>query len=872
MFPSNPNIGSSHTEQGKVFVYNGEGWVLQSDLILPDGSRWEDGDVGQIIPKSSKHIPSTIIDGLPLFGDIVTHNVDEFATAAQGTLADTALQSVISTDNHIVVDNTDPQNPTLSFQTVDNENFVTDDEKADIGTIPNKANTSDLANYQLTSEKGDNNGYCGLDANAKISETNLPDSVLGNLKFKGTWNIVTDIITSDDVTYNGFPLPTSDATTLGIYFILENDGTFGGVDYVVGDWIVSNGVAGWKKIDNTDAVKSVNGQYGIVVLDAEDVGAAPTIHNHSGQSINPDVVVLDKTYTDAEAANLPIGSFFRNSDQGNDWLLKTDTDTYYNFGGEVTPLMKNADTTTHLNGQPVYVFTGTGKFPNVKLANSGVLSTGFIIALATQDVLHTGNARGRYCAFGSVGGVPISNVIKTGESSSLWVEGARLYLANETGKLTTVENGFYVGIITDKSGSNINIFAHPSMPLAPDLSSNSVSIAPSVKAVVDALAGKANLTGGNNFFNTQNFNGLIQQIAGQYTYYCTSLTADTINDRREYVASGIKYFQRCTVANAAKGAGTWDTDLAIDASGNIQVLKNGNYVNSLFTIGDLLNNFKIGIINVGASAYPSFWFNQTSPSATNYFFQAGSSRTYINAPSGSSNHVAINVGDAEKMMIFGSGKVVIGYTSQQPDFFAVNGSSLATTAKGGTTTDYGQLDANGLRLFGAATQYRDFIIPAANLRGGATPPAFVAFLGGLFTYSFVNGTTDILYGAFEFQHDYMEGTDVEIHVHWSPNSTNTGNVRLSFEYSVANMGAVFPAPTTMLVTDAASGQVAFHEYTTIGVISGTGRKIGDIVNFAFSRLGNDALDTFSGDMFLHSIGAHYQVDTLGSFSTTGKYV
>lgn len=81
MFPINPNISDSHTEQGKVFVYNGEGWVLQSDLILPDGSRWDDGDVGQIIPKSSKHIPSTIIDGLPLFGDIVTHNVDEFATA-----------------------------------------------------------------------------------------------------------------------------------------------------------------------------------------------------------------------------------------------------------------------------------------------------------------------------------------------------------------------------------------------------------------------------------------------------------------------------------------------------------------------------------------------------------------------------------------------------------------------------------------------------------------------------------------------------------------------------------------------------------------------------------------------------------------------
>ena len=39
-----------------------------------------------------------------------------------------AVESVTSTDNHIVVDNTDPLNPSLSFQLVDNENLLTDDE------------------------------------------------------------------------------------------------------------------------------------------------------------------------------------------------------------------------------------------------------------------------------------------------------------------------------------------------------------------------------------------------------------------------------------------------------------------------------------------------------------------------------------------------------------------------------------------------------------------------------------------------------------------------------------------------------------------------------------------------------------------------
>jgi len=64
MFPPNPTNGQSHIEQNKSFVYNGEGWVLQSDLVLPDGSKWEDSGL-QIIPKSGKHIPASIIDDLP---------------------------------------------------------------------------------------------------------------------------------------------------------------------------------------------------------------------------------------------------------------------------------------------------------------------------------------------------------------------------------------------------------------------------------------------------------------------------------------------------------------------------------------------------------------------------------------------------------------------------------------------------------------------------------------------------------------------------------------------------------------------------------------------------------------------------------------
>lgn len=57
-------------------------------------------------------------------------------TSGSGGGGGGTVESVTSTDNHIVVDNTDQANPKLSFQTVDNENFLTDDELAKVNSYP----------------------------------------------------------------------------------------------------------------------------------------------------------------------------------------------------------------------------------------------------------------------------------------------------------------------------------------------------------------------------------------------------------------------------------------------------------------------------------------------------------------------------------------------------------------------------------------------------------------------------------------------------------------------------------------------------------------------------------------------------------------
>lgn len=109
-------------------------------------------------------------------------------------------------------------------------------------------------------------------ATGKILISQLPDAVLGNVKFKGFYAVVKNLISSSDTTIDGKPLPAAGAANLGWYFLINEAGNYNGEAYKAGDWIISNGSNGWKKVSNTDTVVSVNNKIGAVLLDKTDVG------------------------------------------------------------------------------------------------------------------------------------------------------------------------------------------------------------------------------------------------------------------------------------------------------------------------------------------------------------------------------------------------------------------------------------------------------------------------------------------------------------------------------------------------------------------------------------------------------------------------
>ncbi|WP_293913090.1 MULTISPECIES: hypothetical protein [unclassified Sphingobacterium] len=138
-------------------------------------------------------------------------------------------------------------------------------------------------------QKGASNGVATLDANAKIPMSQVPDALIGSVNYQGNWNPATNTPT----------LPATPATsTKGHYYIGSVTGTFNGVEYNNGDWIISNGSV-WGKVDNTNKVVSVNGKQGAVVLTLSDIaGGADLVTLNTAQNIT-----AKKTFKTANATS-----------------------------------------------------------------------------------------------------------------------------------------------------------------------------------------------------------------------------------------------------------------------------------------------------------------------------------------------------------------------------------------------------------------------------------------------------------------------------------------------------------------------------------------------------------------------------------------
>lgn len=219
------------------------------------------------------------------------------------------------------------------------------------GSISSQTDLQNSLNTkENTANKGVAGGYASLDGSAKIPTSELPSSILGAAIYQGTWNA-----------FSNSPVITSSVGTKGYYYVVNTPGSTninGITDWKLGDWIIFNGTI-WEKVDNTDAVISVNGYTGAVTLTKSDVGlnnvdntsdANKPISNATQTALN------NKQDSDADLTTIAAinsGTSGVLASDGSGWIMKT-----YNSLKSALGLTKsdvglsnvvNTDTTTTAN-------------------------------------------------------------------------------------------------------------------------------------------------------------------------------------------------------------------------------------------------------------------------------------------------------------------------------------------------------------------------------------------------------------------------------------------------------------------------------------------------------------------------------------------
>lgn len=105
---------------------------------------------------------------------------------------------------------------------------------------------------------------------------NQISGILGGATYQGVWNATTNS-----------PALSTGVGTKGFYYVVNVAGSTnldGITDWKIGDWAIYNGTA-WNKVDNTDAVSSVNGFAGAVNLTTADITEVTNLYFTAARAI-----------------------------------------------------------------------------------------------------------------------------------------------------------------------------------------------------------------------------------------------------------------------------------------------------------------------------------------------------------------------------------------------------------------------------------------------------------------------------------------------------------------------------------------------------------------------------------------------------------
>jgi hypothetical protein len=308
---------------------------------------------------------------------------------------------------------------------------------------------------------------------------NQINGLIGGSIYKGTWNASTNT-----------PTLTSSVGTSGNYYIVSVAGSTnlnGITDWQVGDWAIFQGSV-WQKVDNTDAVVSVNGFTGAVSLTTSNISEGSNLYYTNARTIASSLTGYTSgagTITSSDTILTSIQKL-----NGNIGSLITGVSSVFGRTGAVVSATGDYTTSqvtegsnlyfTNLRAQSAITLTTTGT-SGAATYSSGVLNIPNYGSVLTGYVPYTGatadlnlGSRNLYVnnifdGFSSITASGTQVVLTVSSVPSYYVNGS----GGQTIKLpdaTTLQNGaVYVfnnnqssGAITVNNNSNTLVVSIPS--------------------------------------------------------------------------------------------------------------------------------------------------------------------------------------------------------------------------------------------------------------------------------------------------------------------------------------------------------------------------------------------------------------------------
>ena len=203
------------------------------------------------------------------------------------------------------------------------------------------------------------------------------------------------------------------------------------------------------------------------------------------------------------------------------------------------------------------------------------------------------------------------------------------------------------------------------------------------------------------------------------------------------------------------------------------------------------------------------------------------------------------------------------------------GSQGAKIGDGGTS-HYSQFEADGtLKFVGDATVWADLQFPVnSGKQPSSNNPTWAALTTNTGAWGFtVDDYVDL--DSNEVLHSWKEGTPGKMHLHLSiPTAQNTGSDRFAkFTVYVAyvNYQGIWAETTLTQEVTIPNGSAALQTfYLAMGDVALTSMVIGTQMKCRVKRIAATGGTEYGSNVFVHQVGCHLEMDTIGSRSTSTK--